>query len=86
MEQERLIGPVNLGNPVENTILELAEVVIELTNSNSKIIYQPLPQDDPLQRQPDISLARKKLSWQPKVALKEGLRKTIEYYEKIVIT
>ncbi|SVB19374.1 uncharacterized protein METZ01_LOCUS172228, partial [marine metagenome] len=86
MEQEGLIGPVNLGNPTENTILELAEVVIELTNSNSKIIYQPLPQDDPLQRQPDISLARKKLSWQPKVVLKEGLRKTIEYFEKLVIT
>lgn len=85
MEQEGLIGPVNLGNPVENTILELAEVVIGLTNSNSKIIYQPLPQDDPLQRQPDISLARKKLSWQPKVALKEGLRKTIEYFEKLVL-
>ena len=76
------IGPVNIGNPVEFTILELAQQVIELTASKSKIIYQPLPSDDPLQRKPDITLAKKELQWEPKVQLREGLQKTIEYFSK----
>jgi len=74
-------GPVNIGNPGEFTIKELAEMVIELTGSKSKIVYLPLPKDDPIQRKPDISLAREKLDWEPKVALREGLQKTIEYFQ-----
>jgi len=74
-------GPVNAGNPNEFTILELAEKVISLTNSNSKIITMPLPEDDPMQRQPDISLAKEKLGWEPKINLEEGLKKTIEYFK-----
>ena len=74
-------GPVNLGNPNEFTMLELASKVIELTNSSSKIVHKPLPQDDPRQRQPDISKAKEILNWQPKVELNEGLLKTINYFE-----
>ena len=77
-------GPINLGNPGEFTILELAEMIIKLTNSSSRIIHQPLPQDDPKQRQPDISSAMSKLGWKPKIALREGLLKTIAYFEQIV--
>ncbi|MCX7177152.1 MAG: SDR family oxidoreductase [Proteobacteria bacterium] len=77
-------GPVNLGNPCEFTIRELAEEVIELTGSSSTLVYGPLPEDDPLQRQPDISLARRKLGWEPKVELKEGLRHTIAYFETLL--
>ncbi|SET12490.1 UDP-glucuronate decarboxylase [Pseudobutyrivibrio sp. C4] len=77
-------GPVNIGNPGEFTIKELAEMVIKLTNSNSKIIYKELPSDDPLQRKPDISLAKKELDWEPKIKLEEGLLKTIEYFKTIV--
>lgn len=77
------IGPVNLGNPVEFTILELAELVIELTGSKSEIAFATLPSDDPTQRQPDISLAREKLGWEPKVGLREGLGKTIDYFSKL---
>ncbi|MCB9015489.1 MAG: SDR family oxidoreductase [Lentimicrobiaceae bacterium] len=77
-------GPVNVGNPHEFTILELAEKVIKLTGSSSKIVKKPLPSDDPLQRQPDISLAKSKLGWEPKVELEEGLIKTIEYFKGIV--
>ena len=80
---DHFIGPVNIGNPNEFTIKELAELVIELTGSKSKIIYEPLPSDDPMQRQPDISLARKELGWEPKIQLREGLRKTIEYFQTI---
>jgi UDP-glucuronate decarboxylase len=75
------IGPVNLGNPVEFTIRELAEKVIALTGSKSKIVKKPLPSDDPRQRCPDITLAKAKLDWQPKVQLEEGLRRTIEYFD-----
>ncbi len=79
------LGPVNLGNPNEFTMLELAQEVIGLTNSASKIIYMPLPQDDPKQRQPDISLAKEKLDgWEPKIELKEGLSKTIAYFESLL--
>ena len=74
-------GPINLGNPGEFTILELAEMIIKLTNSSSRIIHQPLPQDDPKQRQPDISSAMNKLGWKPKIALRDGLLKTIGYFE-----
>jgi len=77
---KEFIGPVNIGNPNEFTILELAQQVIELTNSKSKIINQPLPSDDPMQRKPDITLAKKELDWEPKVQLREGLMKTIEYF------
>ena len=75
------VGPVNIGNPKEFTILELAEKVIAMTGSRSKIIYQPLPSDDPTQRRPDIELAKKHLDWEPKINLDEGLKKTIAYFE-----
>ncbi len=79
------LGPVNLGNPHEFSMLELAQAVIELTNSKSKIVHMALPQDDPKQRQPDISLAKEKLNgWEPKIELEEGLKKTIKYFEEII--
>jgi UDP-glucuronate decarboxylase len=78
------VGPVNLGNPVEFTIRELADLVIELTNSNSPLLNEPLPADDPRQRQPDISLARTSLDWEPVTTLKEGLLKTINYFDKVI--
>ncbi|TYC58051.1 SDR family oxidoreductase [Marinobacter sp. BW6] len=81
---EELTGPVNLGNPNEFTIRELAETVIELTGSSSSLIFKPLPEDDPKQRQPDISLAKSKLDWQPTVELKEGLVKTITYFDELL--
>jgi len=78
------IGPLNLGNPDESSILQLAEMIIKLIGSRSKIIFKPLPQDDPLQRQPDITLARERFNWRPKIDLQEGLKKTIEYFKTIV--
>jgi UDP-glucuronate decarboxylase len=81
MQKEDFIGPVNIGNPNEFTIKALAEKVIDLTGSRSKIIHKPLPQDDPTQRQPDIALAKEKLDWKPTVFLEEGLKKTIPYFE-----
>ena len=81
---EDFTGPVNVGNPGEFTILELAQKVIELTGTKSKIVYQPLPADDPMQRNPDITLAKKVLNWEPKINLEEGLIKTIEYFKSIV--
>ena len=78
------IGPVNIGNPGEFTMLELAEKVLKLTGSSSKIIHMPLPADDPLQRKPDISLAKQKLDWEPHIPLEEGLVKTINYFKTIV--
>ncbi|MGX2983659.1 UDP-glucuronic acid decarboxylase family protein [Helicobacter sp. 23-1045] len=77
-------GPVNIGNPSEFSILELANEILRLTNSKSKLIFHPLPQDDPKQRKPDITLAQKELDWSPKVALKDGLKHTIEYFETIL--
>lgn len=77
-------GPVNVGNPNEFTMLELAQNILELTGSSSKLVYQPLPQDDPKQRQPDISLAKEKMDWEPKVQLKEGLQKTITYFDELL--
>jgi UDP-glucuronate decarboxylase len=81
---DQFIGPVNIGNPGEFTILELAEKVILLTKSNSKIIHLPLPEDDPIQRQPDISKAQEKLNWNPTIPLNEGLTYTIDYFKKIL--
>jgi len=78
------IGPVNLGNPVEFTILKLAEKIKELVNSKSKIVFRTLPEDDPVRRRPDISLAREKLGWQPSMSLEQGLKKTIRYFEKVL--
>ena len=77
------IGPVNLGNPDEFSILELAKIIIRLTGSRSKIVFEPLPQDDPLQRQPDISLAKERLDWEPTLNLEQGLTRTIEYFRTI---
>ncbi|MBW2981144.1 SDR family oxidoreductase [Candidatus Woesearchaeota archaeon] len=84
MMNQGYIGPVNLGNPKEFTILELAEKVIKLTGSSSKIVFKPLPEDDPMQRRPDITLAKEKLGWEPKVELEEGLKKTVPYFKEIV--
>ena len=78
------IGPMNMGNPGEFTIRELAEKVVELTGSSSKIVYEPLPGDDPRQRRPNIDLARKMVGWEPKVRLEEGLKKTIAYFEELL--
>lgn len=82
MNQEDFIGPINLGNPIEFKILELAKKIIELTGSKSEIIYKELPKDDPTRRKPDISLAKAKLGWAPKVDLETGLKKTIEYFSR----
>ena len=81
---EDFTGPINLGNPNEFTIKELAEIIIDTTNSSSKIIYKPLPQDDPKQRRPDISLAKEKINWSPKIQLKTGIEKTVKYFENIL--
>lgn len=78
------IGPVNIGNPGEFTILELAQKIIDITGSKSKIVYKPLPSDDPMQRKPDISLAKEKLDWEPTIKLDEGLVKTIEYFDNLL--
>jgi UDP-glucuronate decarboxylase len=80
---DSFVGPVNIGNPGEFTVLELAKRVIELTGSKSKIVHLPRPADDPSQRRPDITLAKKHLNWEPKVPLKDGLLKTIEYFKSI---
>jgi len=77
-------GPVNVGNPVEFTMLELAERVLKLVGGRSKLVFKPLPQDDPKQRQPDITLAKAKLGWQPKVALEDGLKETIAYFRQLL--
>ncbi len=84
MDHPSLVGPVNVGNPNEFTIRELAEQVIELTGSKSKIVKKPLPSDDPKQRQPDISLAKEKLGWGPTIELREGLKKTIAYFDSLL--
>ena len=78
-------GPVNLGNPVEFSMLQLAELVLKLTGSNSKLVFKPLPEDDPMQRKPDISLAKQKLDWQPGVDLEVGIQKTINYFSRTLI-
>lgn len=80
---DETIGPINLGNPDEFTILELAKLVIELTGSKSKLIFEPLPADDPKQRRPDITLAKEKLGWSPTIKLRDGLKKTIDWFQSI---
>jgi UDP-glucuronate decarboxylase len=80
---DSVIGPVNLGNPGEFTVRELAETIIRLTGSKSKIVYKPLPQDDPARRKPDVSLARELLGWTPGIALEDGLRRTIDYFRNL---
>ena len=84
MEQEDTVGPVNIGNPVEFTIRELAEQVLEKVGSSSRLVEMPLPSDDPTQRKPDISLAKKVLDWEPKVQLTEGLERTIPYFREAI--
>ena len=85
MESPRdMTGPVNLGNPVEFTIKELAELAIAMTGSKSELVFRPLPQDDPMQRQPDISLAKDRLGWEPSVPLRDGLARTIAYFDKLL--
>jgi len=82
--EEGFTGPVNIGNPGEFTMLQLAETILKLSGSKSKTIHQPLPSDDPKQRQPNIDLAKEKLGWQPKVSLEDGLKETIAYFKKVV--
>ena len=82
--EKGVTGPINLGNPGEFTMLELAEKVIQLTGSKSKLVFMPLPTDDPKQRQPDITLAKENLGWQPKVNLEDGLKETINYFKKLL--
>jgi UDP-glucuronate decarboxylase len=82
MEQSETVGPVNIGNPGEFTMLELAELVLKKVGGKSKIVHKELPADDPRQRQPDITLAKKFLKWQPKVPLDQGIEKTIEYFRR----
>ena len=77
---EGVTGPINLGNPVEFTMLELAEEILKQTGSRSKLVFKPLPQDDPMQRRPDITQAREKLGWEPAVPLRDGLARTIDYF------
>lgn len=84
MMEGNVIGPVNFGNPREMTIKEIAQMVLELTGSKSKLIYEPLPQDDPCKRKPDITRAKTELGWQPEVVLEEGLKKTIEYFRSSI--
>jgi UDP-glucuronate decarboxylase len=82
MTQTETVGPMNLGNPGEFTMLELAELTLKLVGGRSKIVHKPLPADDPRQRQPDIALARRVLGWEPRVPLEEGLRRTIAYFRE----
>ncbi len=84
MMEGNIIGPVNFGNPREMTIKEIAQMVLELTGSKSKLIYEPLPQDDPCKRKPDITRAKTELGWQPEVVLEEGLKKTIDYFRSTI--
>jgi len=84
MDSEEFTGPVNLGNPVEFTMLELAEMVLELTGSGARIVHRPLPADDPAQRRPDISKARRELGWEPRIGLRQGLERTIDYFRAVL--
>ena len=83
--EQGFVGPVNIGNPGEFTILELAQLVLEMTGSSSELTFRPLPQDDPLQRKPDITLAKKELQWEPSIPLREGLAKTIAYFQEELV-
>jgi UDP-glucuronate decarboxylase len=85
MESDKEItGPINIGNPNEFTILELAELVLKLTSYKSKIIFKSIPEDDPKQRQPNINLAKDKLNWEPKIELEDGLKETIKYFKALL--
>ena len=84
MKKRNFTGPVNVGNPQEVRIINLAKRIVKLTGSQSRITYHPLPQDDPRRRKPDISLAKKVLNWQPQISLENGLDKTIKYFRRIV--
>merc|ERR1712232_302882 len=86
MDQEETVGPINIGNPNEFTVKELAEMVVELAGSKSKIIYLPLPGDDPKQRKPDITKARKFLQWEPKIPLEKGIVKAVDYFKSLDLT
>jgi UDP-glucuronate decarboxylase len=81
---QNFTGPVNIGNPFEFTMLELAEQVINIVGGRSKLVFHPLPEDDPKQRSPDISLAKKMLDWEPKIQLKEGLKETVRYFKRLL--
>jgi len=81
---ETVTGPINIGNPDEFSMLQLASLVIEMTGSRSRIVHRPKPEDDPRQRRPDISQARTVLNWQPKTPLKEGLKRTINYFDQLL--
>ena len=81
---DHVTGPVNLGNPIETSVSELADIVIEMTGSRSKITRRPLPVDDPIQRCPDITEAKQFLGWHPKMNLKDGLARTIDYFDKLL--
>ncbi len=82
--EDGFTGPVNIGNPAEFTMLELAELILKISGGKSKIVYQPLPSDDPKQRQPNVELAKNKLGWTPKVSLEDGLKETINYFSKLL--
>ncbi len=84
MRADGVIGPINVGNPCEVSVRELAEIIIDLTGSRSPLVFRPLPSDDPKQRRPDISLAQHQLGWEPKIALQEGLKATISYFKKMI--
>ncbi len=84
MDQDEIVGPVNIGNPAEFTIKELALMIKELANSSSEIVFLPLPQDDPVRRKPDITLARERLGWEPKIQIREGLPRTIDYFRNML--
>lgn len=86
MQQDTTIGPVNLGNPVEFTVLELAELVLRLTGSKSRLVFKDRPQDDPVQRQPDITRAKNVLNWEPYVSLEDGLKETITYFRNLLLS
>jgi UDP-glucuronate decarboxylase len=82
--KDQVTGPINIGNPTEFSMLELAKTVIEMTGSRSRVVHRPLPENDPRQRRPEISRAQETLSWTPRIQLKEGLIRTIEYFEKLL--
>jgi len=84
MNKDGITGPINIGNPNEFTIKELAEAVVRITDSGSKVVYQDLPSDDPKQRQPDITMAKQELGWEPNIQLNEGLAKTIDYFRDLM--
>ena len=84
MDTDDFTGPVNLGNPSERMVIELAEMIIQMTGSKSKIVFKALPSDDPTKRKPDISLAKQRLNWEPKISIEEGLAKTIEYFKSVI--